>query len=327
MTIVWAALCAVASAALIAALLRTGWAWRIATDHPNARSLHTRMTPRAGGLGLMAGVLIAALATVDETVIGICVCALGLSGVSLLDDRYGLPIAWRFGAHWLAAIVMVVMIWGLHAGALALCLSAVACVWMTNLYNFMDGADGLAGGMALIGFASLACLQAGSPMALPAACVAGAAAGFLIFNWHPARIFMGDCGSVPTGFMAAALGMAGIAQGDWPWWFPLWVFSPFIGDATITLLRRGLRGEKIWLAHREHYYQRAIRLGAGHARVAALAYGLMLTACVTGSWAVRVGDILMTWALAGGMAVLYIVVAVAVDWRWRRHLMQETAHA
>jgi UDP-N-acetylmuramyl pentapeptide phosphotransferase/UDP-N-acetylglucosamine-1-phosphate transferase len=94
--------------------------------------------------------------------------------------------------------------------------------------------------------------------------VAAAAAGFLCFNFHPARIFMGDVGSVPLGFTAGALGLVGWRSGAWPLWFPLLVFAPFILDATVTLLRRALRGEKVWQAHRSHYYQRMVQMGLGH---------------------------------------------------------------
>ncbi|MFT4171269.1 MAG: hypothetical protein QM639_01815 [Rhodocyclaceae bacterium] len=328
MMIAWAALCAVASAALLAILLRTGWAWRIAADHPNERSLHVRVTPRVGGLGLMLGVGVGAAAAHDVALTSLCACALALAALSLADDRRGLPIAWRFAAHWLAAAVAVAVIFGAQGAWAAGGVGVLACVWMSNLYNFMDGADGMAGGMALIGFGTLACMQPGSPLSWVAVCIAGAAGGFLIFNWHPARVFMGDCGSVPLGFLAAALGLAGIAQGSWPWWFPWWVFAPFIADASVTLLRRALRGERIWLAHREHYYQRVIRLGASHAHAAALWYGAMLVSAGSAAWAVRADDARIVWVLAGAVTTGFVAAAVAIDWRWRRHLMrEEAAHA
>ena len=109
-------------------------------------------------------------------------------------------------------------------------------------------------------------------LALLSASVAGAAAGFLPHNWAPARVFLGDAGSVPLGFLAGVLGVAGWTAGAWPAWFPLLVFSPFVVDASVTLLRRALRGERVWHAHREHLYQRMVRSGLGHGRTAALWY-------------------------------------------------------
>ncbi len=160
-----------------------------------------------------------------------------------------------------------------------LLLGTLAVVWMTNLYNFMDGADGLAGGMAAIGFGALAlaALLGGAPeLAAFCAAIAAVALAFLRFNFPPAQIFMGDTGSIPLGFLAATLGIFGMQQNLWPWPFPLLVFLPFIADASVTLFRRALRGEKIWQAHRSHYYQRVVLLGASHRQLALVAYVLML---------------------------------------------------
>ncbi|MFA9439828.1 glycosyltransferase family 4 protein [Uliginosibacterium sp. sgz301328] len=317
------------SALVVGVLLRTGLAWRIATDHPNARSMHTRVTPRVGGLGVMAAVLLAvALAPADLTTRVLGALALGLCVMSLIDDRHGLPVRLRFGAHCLTAALAV---WGTgmyHMGWAWAFAAGLVCVWMTNLYNFMDGSDGMAGGMALIGFGALAVAAPSAGIGTMAAMTACGALGFLYFNWHPARIFMGDCGSVPLGFLAAALGMHGVAGGAWPWWFAPWVFSPFIMDATATLVRRGLRGERVWQAHREHYYQRAIRMGAGHARVAAGWYAAMLVAAATALHALSHGSAQLAFALAGIVTAIFVIVALAIDIRWRRHQSkQDTTHA
>ena len=126
-------------------------------------------------------------------------------------------------------------------GWLVAAVAAVAITWMLNLYNFMDGSDGLAGGMTLIGFSCYgvtAWLAGNEPFAMINFCIAASAAAFLLFNFHPARIFMGDAGSIPLGFLAAALGIIGWMNGDWPLWLPLLVFSPFIADASVTLVKR-----------------------------------------------------------------------------------------
>lgn len=248
----------------------------VAWDIPNERSLHGRAVPRSGGLAIVVGLGVAALALGNREVFGFYGAVVGLAVISLLDDYRNLPAGIRLLAHLAAAC-------SLFFGAappVGLALGIILAVaWMTNLFNFMDGSDGLAGGMALIGFAAYALgFQDGGASALAVGCaaLAVAAAVFLGFNFAPARVFMGDVGSVPLGFLAGALGYTGWAKGLWPGWFAPLVFSPFIVDATVTLLRRALRGERVWAAHREHYYQRLIRMGWSHRRTALAAYGLML---------------------------------------------------
>jgi len=157
--------------------------------------------------------------------------------------------------------------------------------WLTNLYNFMDGSDGLAGGMTVIGFAAYAVAAAWAEepeLATTCLCIAAAAAAFLVFNFPPARIFLGDVGSIPIGFLAGALGVVGWNDEAWPLWFPLVVFAPFVADATTTLARRLVRRERVWQAHRDHYYQRMVRSGLGHRGTALIAYGLMVV-CAAGA--------------------------------------------
>ena len=226
-------------------------AGRLPMDHPNARSLHVTPTPRVGGIGIIVGVLIAAILTQPSALWPIVLGALALAGISLLDDYRNLPVSWRLLAHVAVATGCLLMLPGLRGGSLVLAILVI--VWMANLYNFMDGADGLAGGMAVIGFGALvvAAGWAGAPqLALFCAAIAAAALAFLRFNFPPAQLFMGDAGSVPLGFLAAALAVYGVLQNTWPVLFPVMVFSPFILDASVTLIKRGLRGEKIWRAHR-----------------------------------------------------------------------------
>ena len=193
--------------------------------------------------------------------------------VSFADDVFGLPVWVRLILHgavasWLSAS----MLSDTH-GWMATAVGAIAITWMLNLYNFMDGSDGLAGGMTLIGFGCyglIAWSGGNTPLAMINFCIAAAAAAFLLFNFYPARIFMGDSGSIPLGFLAAVLGLVGWKNGNWPFWLPLVVFSPFIADASVTLAKRGLRGEKVWQAHREHYYQRMARGFLGHRNTALL---------------------------------------------------------
>lgn len=284
-------------------------------DHPNERSLHVRPTPRIGGLGIMAGVLVCSLFSPADEVLVLVFVALGLFVLSMLDDLGGLSVRVRFAGHVLAAGVTLYVLPDLGwAGWLAL----PALVWMTNLYNFMDGSDGLAGGMALFGFAGYgvaAWMGGADAYAVSGLVIAAAAAGFLVFNFPPARVFMGDAGSIPLGYLAAAAGVAGWAAGLWPIAFPLLVFSPFIVDASLTLLRRLSRGEKVWQAHRGHYYQRLVRMGWSHRRLALTEYAVMAAAAVSGLALVRNPDwqpaMVMVWAAC------YTGFAVAIDRRWQ----------
>ncbi|MGH8762265.1 MAG: MraY family glycosyltransferase [Nitrosospira sp.] len=259
-------------------------------DYPNPRSLHTKSVPRTGGLGLVLGILTswALLPTALPVSVTFGVALLTL--ISFADDIFGLRVLGRLMMHGAVAIwFSVALLFEAHGGMIVI-VTAIAIIWIINLYNFMDGSDGLAGGMALIGFGCYgltAWLAGDESFAMINFCIAAAAAAFLLFNFYPARIFMGDAGAIPLGFLAASLGVTGWANGLWPPWLPILVFSPFIVDASVTLLKRGLRREKIWQAHREHYYQRLVQSGFGHRNTALLGYILMLTAGASAIWATR----------------------------------------
>jgi len=305
---------ALACAAVILTLLgRPNW---LPLDRPNERSLHAAPIPRVGGLGIIAGILLAYGLLGAELLVAVLVAL--LASVSFVDDRSHLPIAARFAAHTLAAVVFT----GVVLGDLPLIwqvVAVVALLWMTNLYNFMDGSDGLAGGMALFGFGAyaLAAWIAGDAVfTVIAASVAGAALAFLAFNFPPARVFMGDAGSIPLGFLAAALGLQGWRAGHWPLWFSVLVFSPFIVDASVTLARRVLRGERFWEAHRSHYYQRLVQLGWGHRSTALGEYALMGICGTAGLWALDKSAEVQAAVLAGVLA-LYAALALAIDHAWK----------
>lgn len=301
--------------ALIAWMLRGGA--RLPLDIPNERSLHQRPVPRSGGIAIMAGTL-AGLAML-QTPLSVVVPAALLAAVSHFDDLRGLPVFARFAAHLAAAA-------GFTALAFAglslpfLCLIVVGIVWSANLYNFMDGSDGLAGGMTLLGFSFLgagAWNSGDDALMLASLVVAASAVGFLAFNFPPARIFMGDAGSVPLGFLAAAFSLAGWRDGDWPFWFPALVFAPFIVDATLTLAKRTLRGERFWLAHKTHYYQRLVQMGWSHRRTALAEYALMILSGFTALWALGQAPYLQ-FAAVVCIAVLYGVAIASIDLAWNR---------
>lgn len=293
-------------------------------DNPNWRSLHKTPIPRTGGIGIMAGVTVGWLLAWSPKLAPLLGLALALSILSLLDDFRGLSVKLRFAAQLGAAALLVGLQPELPGGLIGAGIAVMAITWMTNLYNFMDGANGLAGGMALFGFGfyALAAWLGGAPAsALVALGVASSALGFLFFNFDPARVFMGDAGSIPLGFLAAALGLAGWQGGLWPLTFPLLVFSPFIVDASVTLGKRLLRGEKVWQPHREHYYQRLVMLGLGHRRVALLEYGLML-ACGASAMVLLSASAPLQATILLAWCVVYGLLMAAVDRAWRRHLAE-----
>lgn len=291
-------------------------------DHPNARSLHHQPTPRTGGLAVLAGLMVGVLLLPAAAGPPLQICGFVLAGlvplavVSFLDDRQGVAAKWRILVHLLAAVSLLAVNlapdqlelpgFALSVpGWLAILLTLLFAVWMINLYNFMDGMDGFAGGMAVIGFSTLAWLgRADTGFAAVCLTVAAASAGFLVHNFPPAKIFLGDTGSTALGFLAAACSLWGSKAGLFPFWVALLVFSPFIVDATVTLLRRLLRGERIWEPHRTHYYQRLVLLGWGHRCTVLVEYTVMLACAGSAVLAVRLPPVGRAM-LAGGWLLIY----------------------
>jgi UDP-N-acetylmuramyl pentapeptide phosphotransferase/UDP-N-acetylglucosamine-1-phosphate transferase len=178
--------------------------------------------------------------------------------------------------------------------------------------------------MAAIGFGAYAVaayLSGNAALASFSLALSMASAAFLAHNFPPARIFLGDVGSIPLGFLAGGLGIVGWRDDLWPLWFPVLVFGPFIADATITLLKRLLRGDRVWQAHRDHYYQRMVLMGLGHRGTAWVGYGLML-ACAAAALAGRNQAPSMQAAAFGGASLLLAAAAVWADLRWARFVRQ-----
>ena len=292
-------------------------------DVPNHRSAHVQPTPRGGGAAI-AAVLLAGLAGLAAAgVLPVKVAAaLGgggilIAGIGWLDDHGGVRARNRFFVHLAAAVWALAWLGGLPrlsvgTGYLALgrmgwIIGALGIVWATNLYNFMDGIDGIAGGIAVaagaIGGGLL--LASGNPgLASVAVLTAGAAAGFLAWNWPPARIFMGDVGSGLLGFVFAVIALASERGGSVPLLAWVLLLGVFVVDATSTLLRRMARRERWAEPHREHAYQRALRVGHTHRQVSTAAVGITL---VLGALAAAAcwRPALLLPALAVGTGILF----------------------
>jgi len=268
-------------------------------DRPNDRSMHIRVTPRGGGIGIVLAVLVApgllpAFRTTPGLPVVICLSsALLIAAVSLRDDFKSLSAGVRFLCHLLLAGVVIggtgyyrrasVPFGGIvDFGWMGVPLTVVWIVGLTNVYNFMDGIDGIAGVQGLT--AGLAWMAAGwwlsSPaVALLGTALAGGCLGFLIHNWPPARIFMGDVGSAFLGFLFALLPLVALREPSLqgrPFEaevlpvFGLLVVWPFVGDGFYTFVRRACRGEIVWKPHRAHLYQRLVAVGWRHSKVSSL---------------------------------------------------------
>ncbi|BCO09738.1 glycosyl transferase [Desulfolithobacter dissulfuricans] len=277
---------------LLTAVLRRYALSHSLLDVPNQRSSHTVPTPRGGGLAIVVSFLALTCFLVLTANLSIPVL-LGLAGagawvalVGFLDDRGHIPARWRLLAHFAGAAWALAWLGGLPSIPVPGCrldlgwsgnvLAAVYLVWLLNLYNFMDGIDGIAGIEAItvcLGAAMLAWLTGAGLLAwLLPLLLASAVLGFLCWNFPVARIFMGDAGS---GFLGVTLGVLSI-QAAWEvprlFWAWLILLGVFIVDATLTLLRRMVRGEKLYQAHRSHGYQHAARKYGSH-RVVSLTVG------------------------------------------------------
>lgn len=295
----------IGSALLVYFLPRLGW-----FDVPVDRSNHQAPTPRGGGIAVsLAATAFLLTAGADAHMAW---AAIFLAIVSLIDDVKGLAIRPRLAAQFLA------IAYGYYAladhsisqGLLPLWaeapLVALAWVWFINLYNFMDGIDGitvaqttsLSVGIFVLGMITT---EVTAGMQADAAIVAAAVLGFAFFNWHPARIFMGDVGSIPLGFLMGYMLLMLAAKGEWA--AALILPAYYLADATYTITRRALRGEKIWKAHSEHAFQKAVRSGWLHDEVVRWIVALnivlvVLAAISTINFICALGAIAVAYALS-----------------------------
>jgi Fuc2NAc and GlcNAc transferase len=263
-------------------------------DIPNERSSHTEPTLRGGGVIIVIiclfAFLILSIFSGQQIIWSYLIGALIVSIVSLFDDVKTISPFWRFLCHSLAAGMVIWQVQGfdkllipfygiVQTGFLGNIIAFLWIVWLINAYNFMDGIDGIAASQAVtagIGWLLIGVLYNFDQIGLYGGVVAFSALGFLIHNWQPAKIFMGDVGSAFLGFTFAVFPLLNrerienpVLDGYLPWiaGFLVWFF---VFDAVLTLIKRMLRGEKIWQAHREHIYQRLVIAGISHSTVTAI---------------------------------------------------------
>jgi len=253
---------------------------RAILDHPNERSSHDTPTPKGGGIAVVATLLIgwAGIAVftdpTQQSVFVVIIAAAALAALSWADDLRGLSPLARLAGQFVAVAAVLMLapsggpyFQGLLPPALDSLAVAVLWVWFINVFNFMDGIDGITCVEAIclgIGIALVA--ETGAIIGFYGLVVAAAAVGFVKWNWHPAKIFLGDVGSVPLGFVLGWLLLGLAANGQWA--AALILPAYYLMDATVTLVRRALRGEKVWQAHKGHFYQQAVHGGLSHAAMA-----------------------------------------------------------
>ena len=315
---------AAVGSALLTAPVRQWLLYRRMLDLPDSRRSHDVPTPRGGGLAIVSTLMLAWLCWPGGTAAWwqSMIAVIGMALVGWFEDRVELAARWRFLAQILVAVWLVAAHGGVAsvdiAGATLASLwlwsglAVIGVVWLINLFNFMDGADGLAAVQGLwvgLVFAGLFALSGSLQPAAFAVAAAGAWGGFLFWNRPPAGIFMGDVGSLALGASVAAMAVVGAAGGTVSIWVSFMVSSVFVVDATATLLSRVRRGERWYTAHRQHAYQRLLDRGWSHGQVMGL-YLLVNLFIVLPGVVVAVRWPHFDTVLAAGLAVL-----LAVGWR------------
>jgi UDP-N-acetylmuramyl pentapeptide phosphotransferase/UDP-N-acetylglucosamine-1-phosphate transferase len=306
----------ISTKAVIAPLRR-----RALLDLPNKRSSHTTPTPRGGGLAVMASLLGALTIsgmlnmTPPTLTFQLILLLLFLATVSWVDDLQNLGALVRFASHIMAVATALYM--GSVSGpffnnffdpTVGIILIGLGWVWFINLFNFMDGIDGMAGIEAIsigLGGTVLIFYGDGNPTtAIIGLLLAASTLGFLPSNWNPAKIFMGDVGSIPLGFLCAWVLLSLAAQGMGAAGFILsLVFST---DATVTLFKRLIRGEKIWKAHNQHFYQRAVQRGLSHSQTTLGVVCANVTLTGIALWSIRGDEFLAVFAGLIVVGLLFI---------------------
>ena len=314
----------VALTALLSCLLTGVAAWYATRaglfDHPGERHSHTVSTPSGGGLGLILSLMLVSVLLVPQQMPPYwfaCVMP-GAAVLALLgwwDDHNPLSARFRFLIQLVVCVFLLFCATrsGLLEGFFATVLAGLFVLWMTNLYNFMDGSNGMAGTQGVFSAAVLAFLfhLAGDPPSmLLAMLLAASCAGFLPWNLGRARVFMGDTGSLSLGFIFAALLLYGVGSDAFTLPLALLVMSLFLADSTLTLLARVIRGERWYNAHRQHLYQRLIASGWTHGRVLLL-YQLINLMLVLPGIVVAAFIPALAWPIALAVALVF-----GLGWYW-----------
>jgi Fuc2NAc and GlcNAc transferase len=326
-----------AAAAVIASWLGVAgvkrWALRRQIlDVPNERSSHAAPVPRVGGIAIVVTVIAASLSLIPHGILlAWIVGSLLIASVSWLDDLRSLPTILRFLTHAVAAIFVIASagplpgVGNLQFSGAAWVLTFLWIGGLTNAFNFMDGIDGIAGGQAAV--AGLAAAIAGYMQKEPTVEIIGllifsASVGFLLHNWSPASIFMGDVGSAFLGYSLAVIPLMSKTSRPEILFTMICALWPFLFDATFTFFRRLLRGENVTKAHRSHLYQRLVQTGWTHAAVASLYVVLAAIGAALGIAALRSATFAVIAVIAIGVMASALLIGVIISERPRPALRE-----
>jgi len=297
-------------------------------DRPDHRTLHQGVVPRGGGLVIIVGLLMSLAITAffsDRPLLfsSFFLLVFSWSLLSWYDDKYSLSAKFRLLVQILIATVSVfafgwvsqihsVKVFAVQLHWFGPLLTVIGLVWMANLYNFMDGLDGLAASQTIVSSLTLAFwfyMFGDMYLSLILLTLSALSYGFLLWNWHPAKVFMGDIGSIGLGSFFGLIFIIGVTRYDVSILSFLSLFAVFIADATITIVMRAYRREKIWLPHKKHYYQRLASIGYSHSSIAIAELILMVICSSLATFGLIYHDMIVV-----SIAAIFLVLLTCIIW-------------
>ncbi len=340
----WLEVMVIGTPALLASALLTGLVRKLAMSHgvldiPNERSSHKEATPRGGGFAIVLATVAALGAAAAlgrlhaDLLASLTGGGLAVAAVGFMDDRGGVPPGIRLAVHLCAALWAVWWLGGLpplrvgshviQLGWVGYPVAVLAIAWTLNLFNFMDGIDGIAASEAVfvVGAAAFLtlCGSGSSGVSAVALALGGACIGFLLWNWPPAKIFMGDVGSGYLGYVIGVLALAAAREDPTALWAWLILGGVFFVDATVTLFRRLLRGDRIYEAHRSHAYQWLARRWKSHKSVTIATTAVNVLWLLPCAWFATRNPTLAVWTVVAALAPIALLAILAGAGRRETH--------
>ena len=299
-------------------------------DVPNARSIHKTAKPRIGGLGIFFNIILLSFLFIDGDEIKFFYYFLLLISliflVSLWDDIYSLSFLPKIITHVIAATLFSYLYFStfnnIDFNYIYFFLIIFLIISSINLFNFIDGADGFVAGIFLCSilifmlFIFLSHLSQSNYLFIFTSICFFSCLVFLYYNFFPSKIFLGDSGSTMLGFIFATISIIGIDLLLWPLWLPIILILPFLLDTSITLLKRMYKKQKIWLAHKEHYFQRLLLMGMSHTKLSILSYCYVLLAGMFGFVLDHFNDLKLTVITFIILCVTFSILMFFIDNKW-----------
>ena len=287
-------------------------------DIPNTRSAHTTITPRIGGIGIYINLLLLTFYFFgfNNEKINILLVSISLIFfISVLDDILRVFLLLRLGVHCLAAIYFL-NFYFMNIPLASLVIFAIIIISTINIFNFIDGSDGFLSGIIAVAMTFFIAHSINSnnyDVLIISTIICFSSFAFLLFNFPPAKVFLGDSGSTLLGLGYSALSIIGFEYSLWPSWFPLLLVYPFVLDASITLMIRIVKREKFWEAHRNHYYQKIIIMGFPSYWLATGAYLTVFFCGILGSFLMQHNNINFVILSFGSLSVIFLISFLILD--------------